>query len=75
MSGRSTPVAKLSGTNRRGAPPKKLNAATCEDTHDAASIDNTGRTNICREHANTITNAHTRRARCVTGSNQVPMNP
>lgn len=35
----------------------------------------TGRTNMCRQHANTITNAHTRRARCVTGSTHGPKNP
>jgi hypothetical protein len=62
----------LSGTSRRGAPEKNSKAATWAATHDVASIDSTGRTNMCRQQANTITNAHTRRTRCTSGSSHEP---
>ena len=67
--------ATHSGTRRAGTPPKNSNAATCVSAHDTAFRQNTGRTNMWRLHANTITNAHTRRRRSVAGSSHDPKNP
>ncbi len=56
-------------------PPKNSMASTCASTHDASSMDSTGRRNNNREQVNTMMNPHTRRVRCVTGSNQRPSRP
>ncbi|MCA1681666.1 MAG: hypothetical protein LC700_00570, partial [Actinobacteria bacterium] len=39
-------------TSRAGTPPKNSHAATCAATHALESMLSTGRTNMCREHAN-----------------------
>ena len=64
-----------SGTILAGAPPKNANASTCAAVHDAWSIVRTGRTNMCREHANTITNAWTVDRFPVSGSVHIPNLP
>jgi hypothetical protein len=66
----STPVRRLSGTSRRGTPPKNANASTCASVHARWSIVSTGRAKMCREHASTMANAHTRRRLPVAGSTQ-----
>ena len=62
-------------TSRRGQPPKNSHAATCAATHEVWSMLSTGRTNMCREQASTITNAHTRRIRLASGSTHRPRYP
>jgi len=59
-------------TSRSGTPPKNSHAAMCAATQEVASMRSTGRTNMCREQASTITNACTRRSRPPTGSTQLP---
>jgi hypothetical protein len=44
-------------------------------THDEASIEVTGRTNMCLEHASTMTKAHTRRTLPMAGSSHEPKSP
>jgi hypothetical protein len=71
----STPVFRLSGTNRAGTPPKNANASTCAAVHSCWSMSRVGRTNMCREQHSTITNAHTVRRRPVAGSSHIPSRP
>jgi hypothetical protein len=71
----STPVFKLSGTNLAGQPPKNANASTWLAVQDAWSMLTTGRTNMCRECDNTITNAQILCERPVRGSVQDPSSP
>jgi hypothetical protein len=56
-------------------PPKNSNAATWHSVHARWSIFSTGRTNMCREQASTITNAQTVRSFPDTGSSQRPSCP
>jgi hypothetical protein len=65
----------FSGTSRAGTPPKNSNAPTCAAHQEVWSIRRTGRTNIIREHANTITNACTTCRIPVAGSIQAPSRP
>jgi hypothetical protein len=65
----------LSGTSRAGTPPKKANAATWHSLQACWSSRITGRTNMCREHASTITNAHTVTSFPAAGSSQRPSRP
>jgi len=74
-SGLITPVFKLSDTSRRGTPPKNANASTWATTQASWSMRTTGRTNMCREQARTITNAQILRTRPVAGSAHDPKNP
>jgi hypothetical protein len=67
--------ATFSGTSRPGTPPKNSNAATWHSVHARWSIRSTVRTNMCREQASTITNAHTARSFPLTGSSQRPSCP
>ena len=62
----------FSETSRSATPPKNSQAATCAATHEDWSKLSTGRTNMCRQQASTITNACTRRSRPPTGSTQLP---
>jgi hypothetical protein len=71
----STPVFRLSGTSRAGTPPKNANASTWHPVQARWSIFSTGRTNMCREQASTITNAQTVRSFPVTGSSHRPSCP
>ena len=64
-----------SGTILAGTPPKNANASTCAAVHAAWSMLNTGRTNMYREHARTIANAHTVRRSPVPGSVHIPNLP
>ena len=64
-----------SKTSLAGTPPKNSNAATWHSLHVRWSIFSTGRTNMRREQASTITNAQTVRSRPVTGSRQRPSCP
>lgn len=70
-----TPVLRLSLTSRRGVPPKNANASRWATTQPSWSMRTTGRTNMCREQARTITNAQIRRTPPVTGSAHDPKNP
>jgi len=47
----------LSGTSRAGTPPKNSSASIVASLHACWSNRITGRTNMYREHDNTITNA------------------
>ena len=71
----STPVLRLSGTRRAGTPPKNANASTWHSVQARWSIFITGRTNMCREQASTITNAQTVRSFPDDGSSQRPSIP
>lgn len=68
-------MARLSGTIRAGTPSKKPNAATCASVQACWSIFSTGYTNMCREQASTITNAHTVTRLPVRGSTHMPSLP
>ena len=70
-----TPVLRLSGTTRRGDPPKNSKASTWASTQEPSSMLSTGRRNISREHVSTIMKPHTRRMRSVAGSSQRPSRP
>ena len=70
-----TPALRLSGTSRRGAPPKNSNAATCASIQARWVMLTVGRTNRCREYGSTIENAHIRRRRPVDGSGHSPIYP
>ncbi len=64
--------ATYSMTVRRGTPSKKVKAATCAALQASASSRSTGRTNMYRDQARTMTKAHTRRMRPACGSSQRP---
>ena len=68
-------MRRLSGTSLAGTPPKNANPATCAAVHEAWSIVKTGRTNMYREQARTIANAHTVRRNPVPGSVHIPNLP
>ena len=65
----------FSYTRRAGTPPKNANASTWQRVQASWSIRSTGRTNMYREHANTITNACTVCLRPVAGSVHTPKRP
>jgi Transposase DDE domain group 1 len=67
--------ATLLDTSLAGTPPKNANASTCAAVHSRCPINRVGRTNMCREHASTITNAHTVRRRPLPGSSHIPSRP